>query len=138
MLSGDYKVTISKGLYQVFTICSGTDGRFAVAAADVSGNVFVSNNGTAVVKCTTVNALNPCGSLGISNANNVYLGMPSTACATENNTCTFSGTKTIAYGDIASGRFKAKTDQASPVTCNNTYFGDPASGVGKACYILEY
>ncbi len=41
MLSGDYKVTISNGFFKVFTLCSGTDGRFAAAAADVSGNVFV-------------------------------------------------------------------------------------------------
>lgn len=138
MLSGNYKVTVSKGLYQIFTMCSGSDGRFAIAATDIAGNVFVSNNGVAATKSTTVDTINPCGSLGIPNANTVYLGMPSSACAGENTTCSFSGTKTIAYGDSNSGRFTAKMAQTSPVTCNNTYFGDPASGAGKACYVLEY
>ncbi|WP_035058413.1 carbohydrate-binding protein [Andreprevotia chitinilytica] len=54
-----------------------------------------------------------------------------TFCATENQTCNFSGTRTVAYG--ANGTF-AYQNFTSSTACNNTVFGDPLNGVVKACY----
>ncbi len=54
-------------------------------------------------------------------------------CAPENDLCSFSGTRTVAYG--AGSSFIDK-----PVTggtpCDNAVFTDPDSGVVKACYLL--
>jgi alpha-galactosidase len=54
-----------------------------------------------------------------------------TRCASENGTCTFSGTASVAYG--ANNLFNYKTATTS-IACNNATFGDPISGVTKACY----
>jgi secreted trypsin-like serine protease len=53
-------------------------------------------------------------------------------CASENQSCSFSGTKNVAYG--ANGKFNYKT-ATNGIACNNTTFGDPIVGVVKACYI---
>jgi hypothetical protein len=55
-----------------------------------------------------------------------------TFCANENGTCSFSGgTASVAYG--ANGAFFYKSATGS-IACNNATFGDPAVGIGKACY----
>jgi len=54
-------------------------------------------------------------------------------CATESKQCRFTGTASVVYG--------ARTTWTTPrtftggVTCNNATFGDPLSGVLKACYL---
>lgn len=61
-----------------------------------------------------------------------------TYCAAEGSICSFSGTKTVAYG--ANGQYVFTTATGS-VNCNNDYNGgpsefvDPAPGVVKACYV---
>ena len=54
-----------------------------------------------------------------------------TLCATENKTCSFSGSASVAYG--AKGIFNYLTATNS-ISCANATFGDPISGVGKSCY----
>ncbi len=54
-----------------------------------------------------------------------------TRCASENQTCSFSGSASIAYG--ANGAFNYRTATNS-IVCNNATFGDPISGVAKSCY----
>jgi len=54
-----------------------------------------------------------------------------THCANENQTCSFSGTREVAYG--ANGLFSRRTATSS-IGCNNGVFGDPIPGSGKACY----
>src|SRR5690606_37635934 len=65
-------------------------------------------------------------------------GLPSDAvrCATEDETCRWTGgdTRTVYYG--ANGVFTARAARTSPVGCNNGVFGDPISGVLKACYTV--
>lgn len=63
----------------------------------------------------------------------VPTGGPSgyTACASENGTCSFSGTATVAFG--AYGSFNDKVATTS-IACNNVVFGDPILGVAKQCY----
>jgi hypothetical protein len=53
-------------------------------------------------------------------------------CARQNGACSFSGTRTIAYG--ANNRFVYKT-AANGIACNNATFGNPLRGTTKACYI---
>jgi hypothetical protein len=53
-----------------------------------------------------------------------------TACATEGDTCNFTGTREVRFG--ANNVFTSKT-VAGPVACSKTVFGDPISGVLKSC-----
>ncbi len=53
-------------------------------------------------------------------------------CANDSGTCTFLGTKTVAYG--ANGSYYYK-DATGSVVCNTATFGvDPAPGQSKRCY----
>ena len=56
----------------------------------------------------------------------------STACASEWGTCSFTGSRTVAYG--ANGRFNVRT-LSGPAACNNSTFGDPYPGVAKSCFL---
>jgi spore coat protein U-like protein len=56
-----------------------------------------------------------------------------TFCSRENQRCSFSGTKDVAYG--ANGRFNYRYGVTGGIDCNNGTFGDPFPGVVKACYI---
>jgi spore coat protein U-like protein len=58
-----------------------------------------------------------------------------TFCAREDQNCSFSGTKDVAYG--ANGRFRYKYGVTGGIGCNNNVFGDPAYNVVKACYIVD-
>lgn len=138
LLAGDNLVTVSTGMYQVFSMCSGTGGDFAVAAQLKNGDIYVSQNNSAPVKNNLIDPLRPCASLSIGSATTVFAGLPASACAGETATCTFSGTQTIAYGSVAQGRMVAKKDQTSPLACTNANFTDPASGFAKSCYVLQY
>jgi hypothetical protein len=55
-------------------------------------------------------------------------------CADENGICSYSGVMTVAYG--ANGTYKYAT-VGSPVSCSNTYFGDPTPGAAKSCYLMD-
>ena len=58
-----------------------------------------------------------------------------TSCAAENGTCTFSGTREVAYG--LNGAFQFTTAIGS-ISCNNTEFGaDPLPGLSKSCYVAS-
>jgi predicted chitinase len=52
-------------------------------------------------------------------------------CTDENQTCSFSGTRSVAYG--ANGKFNYKTATGS-IACNNGTFGDPIANTLKSCY----
>lgn len=51
-------------------------------------------------------------------------------CATEGNTCTFSGTREVRYGTATAYTSKVATGS---ISCNNLTFGDPAYGMFKSC-----
>jgi serine protease len=53
-----------------------------------------------------------------------------TYCASENGTCSFTGTRDVRYGTATN--FVTKTFTGS-VKCSNSVFGDPAYGVVKSC-----
>ena len=65
------------------------------------------------------------------------------SCATQNNTCSFTGTNEVWYG--ASVTTKKSTQNywkvapaSAGVACTNNVFGDPLSGTSNACYIRPY
>ncbi len=53
-----------------------------------------------------------------------------TSCASENGTCSFSGTQQVRYG---SGSFYSTRTATGSIACNNATFGDPNFGVAKSC-----
>jgi hypothetical protein len=56
-----------------------------------------------------------------------------TSCAAENGTCSFTGTREVAYG--VNGAFRFQTATGS-VACTTAAFGtDPLFGVAKNCYV---
>jgi len=68
-------------------------------------------------------------------------GLP-TACASENGTCSFSGnvTKYIVYGASNGWAYRSYTGTstgATNISCSNSVFGDPYTGVPKNCYLLD-
>lgn len=141
LAAGDAKIDVKPGLYNVVSYCS-TDTSFVLAAESKTGNKFYTKNNASVTQDNSINAYSPCASLGVLNANGTaanktFMGMSGTSCATENATCTFSGTAAIAYGSATQGKFNALGNMTSPVSCANTVFGDPASGYTKACYIIS-
>lgn len=64
----------------------------------------------------------------------VYQSLPGTwtKCAVENGSCAVSGNSVVAFG--AGARFNY-VSTSSTVACNVAVFGDPDSGVSKACYV---
>jgi|GEM_PF-3939263 len=55
-----------------------------------------------------------------------------TWCANEGGRCNFSGTGIVYYG--ANNSYYYKENVSNGIDCNNDVFGDPISGVQKACY----
>ena len=53
-----------------------------------------------------------------------------TNCASENGTCSFSGTRQVRYG--ANNVYATRTASGS-IGCNNGVFGDPVPGIVKTC-----
>ena len=54
-----------------------------------------------------------------------------TECTAENGTCSFSGTHEVAFG--ADGRYFYGSFNGG-TSCSDSVFGDPNSGIAKACY----
>lgn len=137
VLQSGSKMTATAGVYKLSSFCASSQG-YALAVEMPNGNKYYSLNGAASIQDNTIDVTNACAGLGIASADKIFLGMPAASCASEGGTCNFSGTASIAYGSLAVGKFFAKKDLTGPVTCNNTFFGDPASGYTKACYVLSY
>ncbi|NCU38293.1 prepilin-type N-terminal cleavage/methylation domain-containing protein [Candidatus Saccharibacteria bacterium] len=137
ILQSSTKLTSAKGIYKLSSFCASNQG-YVLAAELPNGDKYYTLNGAQSVQNNTIDVTNPCPGLGVASATTVFLGMPSVSCANENGTCVFAGTASIAYGSLVTGRFTARKDQTSPVSCSNAYFGDPAVGFAKACYVLDY
>lgn len=137
VLGSSTKMKVSRDTYKLYSFCAST-AAYALAAETLAGNKYYSLNGEAVVQDNSIDVTNACQSLGVASASRIFLGMSPTQCAWELSTCSFSGTASIAYGSLTVGKFTAKKDLTSPVSCNNTFFGDPASGYPKGCYVLSY
>ncbi|TXS35497.1 alpha-L-rhamnosidase [Streptomyces sp. uw30] len=57
-----------------------------------------------------------------------------TRCAGEGGTCSFSGTRSVAYG---AGTYTYKTVTGSTACTNASFRGDPASNLVKSCYVAD-
>lgn len=57
-----------------------------------------------------------------------------TRCAGEGGTCSFSGTRAVAYG---AGTYKYKTVTSSTACTNASFGGDPAANLVKSCYVAD-
>lgn len=137
VLQSSTKPTASGGIYNLSSYCSSSQ-KYVLAVEMTTGDKYYSLNGAPSVQDNAINVTDACTSLGISSAFRIFLGMSSSPCAPETGSCTFSGTASVAFGSLAQGRFTAKSGLTSPVSCNNTTFGDPSPGFSKACYILNY
>jgi len=61
-------------------------------------------------------------------------GLPAgyTHCAAEGGTCSFSGTRRVAYG---AGSYSFKNATSSTACTNDAFNGDPTPSIQKACYV---
>ncbi len=57
-----------------------------------------------------------------------------TRCAGEGGTCSFSGTRSVAYG---AGTYTYKTVTGSTACSNDSFGGDPAANLVKSCYVAD-
>jgi hypothetical protein len=96
-----------------------TDGYYFLKATitDNEGNIYTSDIVTIMV-----------GDGGLPQGPEGYV-----FCSNEGETCTFSGTVSVAYG--ADGKFNYKYNVTGSIECNNDVFGDPIYGAAKACYV---
>lgn len=133
--NGESAINLTNSYYKYVVFCTNSI-EFALVIETKDGNKYYAKNGTNIVQNNTINTMNPCSSLSISSANTVFMNLPSTTCAIESGTCTFSGTATIAYGDPVRAKYFAQSGLSSPVACSNATFGDPSTGYGKSCYII--
>ena len=121
-----------------FTRCAGEHGMCDLGTASVvaygAGSGYLYQTASGFVPCTTA-------SFGYDPAYGVLkscyvapAGGPAgyTACAAEGGTCTFAGTKTIAYGRNGAFSYRSLTGTAA---CGNATFGDPFRNVVKNCYV---
>jgi hypothetical protein len=120
-----------------FTRCAGEHGMCTLTSPSViaygSGS-YLYQTASGYVPCTTA-AFGHDPAYGVVKSCYVApAGGPAgdTGCAAEGGTCTFSGTKTIAYG--RNGAFSYRTVTGS-VACTNATFGDPFRNVAKSCYL---
>ena len=106
----------------VMTVAYGANGSYAYAT--VGGGVSCSNS---VFGDPAPNVVKSCYVMGAPPSFTTW-----TNCAAENGTCSFSGTHEVAYGANGQYFYGSFTGGTS---CGNGVFGDPDSGVVKACYV---
>ncbi len=118
--------------------CAAEGGTCAVSGASVvaygAGGRFNYANASGTTSCSNSVFGDP--NSGVVKACYVETAPPGTnvwaRCADEGGTCSFTGVMTVAYG--ANGSYNYAT--VGSVSCNNSVFGDPASGVVKSCYVV--
>ncbi len=118
----------------------------SVVLGSHTGNVYVANCLNRVFFGTE--ATGSCNSpgnnsnLGASLATSGPVSAPRpadfTLCASENGTCTFTGTMQVIYGSDTNstggtGAYATRV-AASSIACTNGVFGDPVYGIAKRCY----
>ncbi len=91
-----------------------------------SGSTFSAESGRSLKFSTSVTA-GP-----VSGGSTAELPAGFTWCATENGTCSISGTAVVAFG---AGSYLYKTVTGSTACTTSAFGGDAAQGVLKACYV---
>ncbi|QJE03260.1 S8 family serine peptidase [Massilia forsythiae] len=96
-----------------------------------SGTTFVSKTVNGSVACTNAVFGDPTPNVVKSCSYSSVTVTPTwTACADENGTCAFSGTREVRYGAGATYVSRVFTGSTA---CSNAVFGDPVPNVVKAC-----
>ena len=98
-----------------------------------AGTAFVSKIVTGSTACSNAVFGDPAPNVAKSCSYAAATAAPAitwTPCASENGTCSFSGTREVRYG--AGSSFVSKTFTAL-TACSNAVFGDPAQNVVKSC-----
>ena len=117
-------IVVANTLNQIF---------FGVSTSPTSVKVPESNCGKTAnytLGGTTPNAVGP-----VVRRDEVLPRDASSACASEGQTCNFSGIKEVWYG---AGAKWAVAPATNGVSCSNSVFGDPIGGTSKFCYTRNY
>jgi Right handed beta helix region/SdrD B-like domain len=138
-VGGAYTFTgVGSGAYTVRVVNSSvTSSRAGASASQVGVMTYRTEaaSGTAVAVTDHVGGLDPASVDAAAGAGGTVLW---TLCAAENATCSFAGTRIVRYGAYAAGSSRWTTRVLTGGTaCTNGVFGDPYSGVGKNCYVLN-
>ena len=135
MPGGAANVKLDLTKYKVASYC-GDANNFVLAVQTTNGDEYYTKTGSAVVKDNAIDIFRPCDSVPIASAVTAYLNLP-TACAVEGGQCAFTGTVTIAYGNVAQGKFSRFVTATSPITCTHAWMGiiDPTPGYTKSCFM---
>lgn len=122
-----------------FTVCAQENGTCSFTGTESvafgADGIYTYRTVTGGTACTAAALGDP--DYGI--AKSCYIGAVitgpsgSTLCAPENDLCSFTGSRTVAFG--AGTSFADKTISGG-TPCDNAVFGDPDYGVVKACYLL--
>jgi hypothetical protein len=120
---------------RAYTLCASENGTCSFSGvADVAygaNGSFLNHTATNSFACNTANFGGTDPAPGVVKSC-YYLSR--TQCASENGTCSFTGTGDVAYGANAS--FNGKQTVVNSIACNNTTFVDPIPGTAKACYLM--
>lgn len=123
----------TNGSYYSGNYYIGYNSNSSSVQTSLSGNTLTltgqSNSITVIVVCASTNS---CGALTVTvgQTGNSGNGQNWNFCASENQYCSFSGTKTVRYGVNGSYYYRTPTNG---VLCSNSVFGDPLFGVAKQC-----
>ncbi|MGH6657993.1 MAG: family 43 glycosylhydrolase [Actinocrinis sp.] len=124
-----------------WTTCASENGSCAVTGTQLiaygANGAFVYSTSNGPIACSnTVFGADPVP--GVAKTCYAHGAAPTgfgTQCATENGTCAFSGTQTVAYG--TGGEYVYKTFTGG-TPCDLAAFGtDPVFGVVKSCYLTS-
>jgi hypothetical protein len=112
-------------------------GTPSVAQVGSYANITVSvtdGNSTASLAAFTITVTAPAAG---STAGTTTTSSAWTQCATEGETCSFSGTQQVRFGEPFGNRWTAARTLTGPVPCTNAYWGDPSPGTGKRCEVMD-
>ncbi len=106
----------------------------SMATAAGTNDIFVANTLNRIYFGTSKSGNNSSGFSAYQLGGGSASSLPSdaTACANENQTCTFTGTMDIWYG--ANSSWKIINSSSGSISCNNATFTDPIVGTAKKCY----
>jgi len=127
------------GLPSGFTVCAAENGTCAVSgtqtAAYGANGIYAYKPVSASFACNASNFTDPDYGFVKSCAIGPSIATPPNGafCAAENGLCSFSGTRTVAFGTATTYTTKSVSGGTA---CTNAVFGDPVPGTVKSCFIV--
>jgi hypothetical protein len=126
VMSGSATFVQRSGLYDIYQVGAGT---VEFSSVPTGGGPTPTNTNTPTATRTPTITNTPGGTTNTPTP--TASGINWTLCASENGTCTFTGTMTVRYGAGTSWFYRVATNS---IACNNATFGDPINGTAKSCY----